>query len=173
MKIPTPRIAALAAAALFATPFTFAADSNPMEGQGRAVVTVMDGHEVPGGIPQQSLQLKVDGKQSSVTGWTPLGPQSKVELVVLIDDGARTSLGTQLSDIAKFIQTLPPNAKVAVAYMINGRAAFSAPLSSDRSAVERQLHLPMAGMPGISASPVFLPLRSREELAIERRKCAS
>ncbi len=155
MKIPTPRIAALAAAALFATPFTFAADSNPMEGQGRAVVTVMDGHEVPGGIPQQSLQLKVDGKQSSVTGWTPLGPQSKVELVVLIDDGARTSLGTQLSDIAKFIQTLPPNAKVAVAYMINGRAAFSAPLSSDRSAVERQLHLPMAGMPGINASPYF------------------
>jgi hypothetical protein len=126
-----------------------------MEGQGQAVVTVLQGQEIPGGIPQQALQLKVDGKQSNVTGWTLLGPQSKVELVVLIDDGARGSLGTQLSDIAKFIQSLPPNAKVAVAYMMNGRAAFSAPLSTDRAAVERQLHLPIAGMPGINASPYF------------------
>lgn len=155
MKIPTLKLAALAASALLAAPLAFAADSAGMEGQGQAVVTVLQGQEIPGGIPQQALQLKVDGKQSNVTGWTLLGPQSKVELVVLIDDGARGSLGTQLSDIAKFIQSLPPNAKVAVAYMMNGRAAFSAPLSTDRAAVERQLHLPIAGMPGINASPYF------------------
>ena len=84
MKIPTPKLAALTAAALLAAPLVFAADSNPMGGQGQAVVTVLQGQEIPGGIPQQALQLKVDGKQSDVTGWTQLGPQSKVELVVLI-----------------------------------------------------------------------------------------
>jgi hypothetical protein len=155
MKFPTLKLAAIAAAAALAAPLAFAADNSPMEGQGRAVVTVLQGQEIPGGIPQQALQLKIDGKQSNITGWTPLGPQSKVELVVLIDDGARGSLGTQLNDIAKFIGSLPPNAKVAVAYMMNGRAAFTAQLSTDRAAVERQLHLPIAGMPGISASPYF------------------
>jgi hypothetical protein len=156
MKIPTTKFAALAIAALFASPLAFAADNSPMEGQGRAVVTVVSGQELPGGISQQALQLKVDGKQSNITGWTSLrGPQDKIELVVLIDDGARGSLGTQMSDIAKFIGTVPPNAKVAVAYMMNGRAAFTGPFTSDRAAVERQLHLPMAGAAGINASPYF------------------
>jgi hypothetical protein len=155
MKIPATRFAALAAAAVLAAPLASAADSS-LEGQGRAVITVVHGQEVPGGIPQQSLQLKVDGKESSITGWAPLrGPQSKVELVLLIDDGARGSLGTQLSDIAKFIGSLPPNARVAVAYMLNGRAVFTGPLTTDRAAVERQLHLPLAGAAGINASPYF------------------
>ena len=48
-------------------------------------------------------------------------------MVVLIDDGARSSLGTQLPDIARFIQGLPPDAKVAVAYMQYGRAVLPAP----------------------------------------------
>jgi len=157
MKIPTIKLAAWAAAGvLFAAPVAFAADNNTQLGQGSAVVTVLNGQELPGGIPQQALQLKLDGKESSVTGWTPLrGPQSKVEFVVLIDDGARSSLGTQLSEIAKFIDGLPPNAEVALAYMMNGRAAFTGPLTADRAGVERQLHLPMGGGAGINASPYF------------------
>src|SRR5208283_3739972 len=111
---------------------------------------------IPGGIPQDALHLKVDGKDSNITGWTQLrSPQSKVEMVVLIDDGARPSLGTQMNDIAKFIQGLPPDAQVAVAYMENGRAAFAGPLTADHGGVMKELHLPMAGMPGVSASPYF------------------
>lgn len=156
MKIPNLQLAALiAAGSLFAAPLAFAADS-AQQGQGSAVITVLQGQELPGGIPQEALQLKVDGKQSDITGWKPLrGPQSKVEVVVLIDDGARTSLGLQMKDIAKFIQGLPPNAKIAVAYMMNGRAALAGPLTTDRAAVAGELHLPIAGMPGISASPYF------------------
>jgi len=156
MKIPAPKFAALAvAASIFAAAPAFSAD-NSQEGQGRAVITVLQGQEIPGGIPEQALQLKVDGKQSSITGWTQLrGPKSQVELVILIDDGARTSLGTQLSDIAGFIQSLPPNAKIAVAYMLNGQAELAGPLTTDRAALARQLHLPMAGAPGINASPYF------------------
>lgn len=153
MKIPTLKLAAaVAATVLLAVPTAFAADNSSMEGQGRAVVTVLHGEE----IPQQALQIKVNGKESSVTGWTPLrGSQSNLEFVVLIDDGARGSLGSQLSDIAKFIDGLPPNAKVAVAYMMNGRAVFTGPLTTDRASVERKLHLPLSGMPGVNASPYF------------------
>jgi hypothetical protein len=149
----------LAAGSLLAAIPALAADSNQQQGQ--AVVTVLPGSEIPGGIQQDSLHLKVDGKDSTVTGWSPLrGPQSTVEMVVLIDDGARQSLGLQLPDIAKFIQGLPPNAKVAVAYMQNGRAVFGGPrgadpLSTDRAAAVRELHLPLGGGAGASASPYF------------------
>ncbi len=150
------QLAVLAAAgALLAASLALAEDQN-QEGQGRAVVTVLSNNEIPGGIPQDALHLKVDGKDSNITGWTQLrSPQSKVEMVVLIDDGARGSLGTQMNDIAKFIQGLPPDAQVAVAYMENGRAAFAGPLTADHGGVMKELHLPMAGMPGVSASPYF------------------
>ena len=59
MKIPTPKFTAVVAGFLLAAPLAFAADSAPMEGQGRAVVTVLQGQEIPGGIPQQALQLEV------------------------------------------------------------------------------------------------------------------
>jgi hypothetical protein len=159
MKIPrlqhAARTAAMTTAVFLAVPAVFAADNN-QEGQGQAVVTVLSGQQTSGAIPQQALQLKVNGKESNITGWTALnGPQSRVEMVILIDDGARASLGTQINDIAKFIQSLPPNAKVGVAYMMNGRAAMSGPLSSDRNAIQRQLHLPLAGAAGINASPYF------------------
>jgi len=160
MKFQSFGIAALAAAGvLLAAPFAIAANSNTAVdnlGQGRAVVTILPGSETPGGIPQDALHLKIDGKESNVTGWTALqSPASRPEVVVLIDDGARTSLGLQMKDIAKFIQGLPPEAKVAAAYMQNGRAVLGAPLTTDHAAVTRELRLPAAGMPGISASPYF------------------
>ena len=147
--------ALMAAVALLAASSALAADEN-QTGQGSAVVTILSGNEIPGGIPQDALHLKVDGKDSNITGWRQLrGPASTVEMVVLIDDGARASIGTQLTDIAKFIQALPPDAKVAVAYMENGRAALAGPMTTDHSAVTKELHLPLAGAPGVSASPYF------------------
>jgi hypothetical protein len=156
MRIHNLQLAALlAAGSLLAAIPAQAADSNQQQ-QGQAVVTVLPGSEIPGGVQQDALHLKVDGKDSTVTGWSLLrGPQSEVEIVVLIDDGSRQSLGLQLPDIAKFIQGLPPNAKVAVAYMLNGRAVFGGPLSADREAAVRQLHLPLGGGAGASASPYF------------------
>lgn len=149
--------AVIAAGSLLAAVPALAADTGQAkpEASGSAVVTVLSGNEIPGGIPQQALRLKVDGKNSTVTGWTPLrGPQSAVEIVILIDNGARESLGLQMKDITKFIQGLPPNAMVAIAYMQNGKAMLAGPLSANHAAVAKQLHLPMAEVDA-SASPYF------------------
>jgi hypothetical protein len=145
----------LAAGSLLAANFSTAAGQK-QEVEGSTVVTVQPKNELPGGIPQDALHLKLDGKETAITRFAPLrGPQSKVELVVLIDDGARSSLGTQMNDIAKFIKEQRPDTKVAVAYMMNGRAAFAGPLTTDRDAVLHGLHVPLSGQPGISASPYF------------------
>lgn len=127
------------------------------QGQGHAIVTVLPkkDREAPVNILQKDLQVKVNGKESSVTNWTPLrGPNSDLELVVLIDGSAGASLGRQLGDIGSFIQSLPANAKVAVGYMDAGRAVLDAPLSTNHDQVARGLRIP-SGVAGSSGSPYF------------------
>src|SRR5215831_15691295 len=145
----------LAAAALMATP-AFAVDEN--EGHGQAVITVLPVHDketTPANLSQQDLAIKVNGKDSTITNWMPLrGENDRLELVLLIDSAARTSMATQLNDISKFVNGLPPTAKVAVAYMQNGTAALTGPLSTDHAQAAKALHIP-GGIPGASASPYF------------------
>lgn len=143
---------------LMAAPAFASANYGNLEGQGQAVVTVLPQHEgkaVPSVSPSD-LTLKVDGKLSNVTHWTPLrGPAHQIELVLLIDDSARTSLGTQMGDLQNFIREMPANAKMAIAYMENGQAVFAGPLTTDHQALLRELHLPLPGTPGVTASPYF------------------
>jgi len=148
-------VVAIAAVILIASPFARA--QNEGEGQGRVIVTALpkQNNAPPAAVPQQDVQVEVNGKKAQITHWQPLrSPDSTVELVILIDDSARASLGREFSDITHFVQTLPPNVRIAFAYMENGRAVMSGPLSADHAKVVQQIHLPIGG-PGISASPYF------------------
>jgi hypothetical protein len=126
-------------------------------GQGQAVVTVLPKHEgeLPASVTNQDLAVKVNGKNAKVTKWMQYqSPGNNLELVLLIDDSARSSLGRQMGDIEQFIKSLPPNVTAAIAYMEDGRAVFAAPLSADHGQVLSALHLP-GGVAGSSASPYF------------------
>ncbi|HEX4067503.1 MAG TPA: hypothetical protein VHZ09_15905 [Acidobacteriaceae bacterium] len=144
-----------ALALLTASPFVLA--QNEGEGQGQAIITALpkQNNAPPADIPQQDVVVQVNGKKTEIANWQALrGPNAPVELVILIDDGARASLGREFDDITHFVQSLPPNVKIAFAYMENGRAVMSAPLSADHAKVLQQIHLPIGGA-GISASPYF------------------
>jgi hypothetical protein len=131
------------------------ADSQNQQGQGQAVITVLPAKNAPAAeVSQQNLAVKVNGKDSSITNWRQYGPDSPVEMVVLIDGSARSSLGTQMSEISHFIDSLPANVRVTAAYMENGRAVLTGPLSTNRAQVAQSLHITGA-LPGISASPYF------------------
>ena len=126
-------------------------------GHGRAVVTALPAHptDPPVSIAAQQLKLKVNGKDATVTGWTQLRESnSPVELVLLIDGSARTNLGGQFSAITGFVNEIPTNTKIAIAYMEEGRAAMAGPLSSDPAQVLQGLRMP-AGMAGSNGSPYF------------------
>ncbi|MDR3792026.1 MAG: hypothetical protein P4L03_01475 [Terracidiphilus sp.] len=126
-------------------------------GHGQAIVTVLPKHEgvLPPSITQQDFLVKVNGQKAKVTLWTPYrAAEERIELVVLIDSSTRSSLGQQWGDIAKFIQSLPPNTKAGIAYMANGRSMFAGPLSADRAEVLKNLRM-QGGWPGSSASPYF------------------
>jgi hypothetical protein len=146
-------IVSLAAGAMLMAGPAFSQNEN--QGQGQAVVTVLPGHEGSQNLSPRDLTVKLNGNASSITNLTPLrGQNDRLELVVLIDDSARSSLGTQLKDIANFVNNLPANAKVSIAYMQNGIAKFSGPLTADHTQALRGLRLTV-GAPGSSASPYF------------------
>jgi hypothetical protein len=147
-----------AAAILCAAP---AFPQGEKDGQGQAVVTILPKHSsesAPMALPpdaKSNMTLKINGKDSAVTSFVPLrGPQSPLELVVLLDSGARSSLGRQFDDITHFVQGLPPNVRIAIAYMQNGRSVFATQLTADHAQALKNLHLP-GGASGSDASPYF------------------
>lgn len=157
MRIRNFNLAVFSAATVLLAAAPVFSQSDFDSGQGKAVVTVLPTQqtaEAPS-ISASQLALKVNGKPVNIAAWKALaGNNAPVQLVVMIDDAARGSIGTQLKDIAQFIQSLPPSAEAGVAYMDNGRAALAGPLSSDHAAVARELRVPN-GAPGISGSPYF------------------
>ena len=145
------------AAALFLLPLSFA---SPLHAQAAgeapeasAIVTALPKASDAPPIPRQQIQVSIDGKQTQPTLWRPYA-RGPLELVILIDGSARSSLGRNFDDLTKFINDLPPNVSVGVAYMQNGSAVFSAPLSNDHATVVKEIHLP-GGSAGSSASPYF------------------
>lgn len=149
--------AALALALAAGTVLTASPAIAQNQGQGRAVVTILPSQKTNtvGQIATQNLKVKINGKESTVTGFNSLqDANSPIELVLLIDSGARTSLGTQFNDIRKFVGEMPPNTRMAIAYMVNGRAEFASQLSSNAGDVLKGLHL-SNGVPGSNASPYF------------------
>jgi hypothetical protein len=151
---PVGLIAALPlfAAATALTAYGQSSDAVPA----KTVITVLSKNaEEPAAIQPQDLKIQVNGKSVQADNVTPLrGDRAGLELVILIDSGARNSLGRQMGEIADFVKSLPPSTNVAIAYMMNGQAVFQQPFTTDKSLALRALHLP-GGTAGSSASPYF------------------
>ncbi|HEX6770925.1 MAG TPA: hypothetical protein VF126_02790 [Acidobacteriaceae bacterium] len=124
-----------------------------------SIVTVEPkrGGELAEPVSANSVKVKVDGKDTPVAGWTAYGPNAtepNLQLVLLIDDGARSSLGLHLQELQKFINSQPATTEVAVAYMRNGTAQFTAPFTTDHEKAAQTLRLPISGA-ATNGSPYF------------------
>ena len=83
------------------------------------------------------------------------GDQGNVQLFVLLDDSSRSSsLGVQLPELRKFVESLPPNVEVGIGYMQNGRVAPAQAITEDHEKAAAALRLPL-GTPGGNGSPYF------------------
>ena len=112
------------------------------------------GNDVP--VIQKNEVMVYEGKdRDQVVDWIPAqGDHSAQEVFILLDDSSSTDLGSQLDDIRKFIDGLPPATLVGVAYMRNGTAQIAQNPSSDHAAAAKALRLPQ-GIAGANASPYF------------------
>lgn len=88
-----------------------------------------------------------------VTGWTPVsGDRDPLDLFILIDDSARTSVSSQFSDLREFIQSLPKTTLVGVGHMRNGTVRVVQDLTTDHRQAANALRIPL-GSPGVYGSP--------------------
>jgi VWFA-related protein len=122
----------------------------------RAIVTAdTKSNESAVTVPRQTISVLENRKPQEVTGWVPLrGERSGLQLVVLLDDSARSNLGLQLDDLRKFITGLPANAEVAVGYMRNGTPNLVQTFTTDHNQAAQSLRLPN-GTAGGNGSPYF------------------
>ena len=99
------------------------------------------------------IKIKVNGKEEKLTGWSQV-PASGIQVAILIDEGLRQSIGTELSALQSFTKELPEGAQIYVGYMRNGSVFTAQSFTTDHGAAAASFRLPL-GSPGISASPYF------------------
>jgi hypothetical protein len=105
-------------------------------------------------VPSVSdLTIDVNGRKEALSAWAPVAPNG-AQVAVLIDDGIRESVGTQLDTIRAWILHLPVGTEVLVGYMQNGRVVAEQPFTADHALAATGVHIPM-GLAGDSASPYF------------------
>lgn len=130
--------------------------SPPTGAPAHMVVTVEARHgNTPPEITQQDVMVYEGHNRDQVTDWIPArDDHSALEFVILIDDGASLSLGSQLEDIRQFINAQPTTTKIGIAYMQNGMAQVVQNPTSDHAQAAKALRLPQ-GIMGADASPYF------------------
>ena len=96
------------------------------------------------------LNSKAGGAITSIEKIQPNGTQ----IAILIDDGLRFSIGSEITNLRKFVANLPEGTEVAVGFMQNGSVRMTHPFTTDHALAADDFHLPI-GMPGIAGSPYF------------------
>src|SRR5882757_3945209 len=138
------------AAALLASAMTMQAQQEgPLATQ--SIVTLDS--KTPQTPTPSSLTAKVNRHDSQITAVSAVKPNG-TQVALLIDDGLRSSVGRQLSDLKSFINSLPAGVEIFVGYMQNGRVVASQDFTTEHASAAASLRLPMSGA-GISASPYF------------------
>ena len=74
-----------------------------------------------------SVVITVVGQKS---GLAPVNGQGGLQLWLLIDDGSRTTLGSQLAGLKAFVLAQPATTQVGIGYMRNGAVQAVPPLTS-------------------------------------------
>lgn len=101
-------------------------------------------------VEQQDITVYQGNEKRPVTGFKPL--QGSMQLMILIDDSARGSFGTEINGLKQFVNALPADTEAAVGYMRNGYTQVVHNFSKDHSAVANSIRLPM-GPGGADVSP--------------------
>ncbi len=105
----------------------------------------------PATVAPADVVLDLDGHATPLQSFAPLAPED-TQVALLIDDGLRTSVGRQFTDIQSFLTGLKPGVEVMLGYMQNGRVLTVQPFTTNHADAAQKLRLPF-GTPGLSASP--------------------
>jgi hypothetical protein len=149
-KSRSPFIFSVCALSIFLA--TAPAQNAPAQANASMVVTLEPKHgkQIP---PVDAADIEVtQGKQKdTVTEFRSL-QGSPLQLMLLIDNSSQSSFDIQINDLKKWINSLPSNVEVGVAYMQNGMAAMAHELTSDHAAAADSVRITV-GIGGADVSP--------------------
>jgi len=104
-------------------------------------------------IKPQDVIVNQGKQRVQVTDWVRAqGDHAGLDLFILIDDSASSSLGSQLDDLRAFIKAQPSTTLVGVGYMQNAVVKLAQDLTNDHEAAAKALRLPL-GSVGAYGSP--------------------
>src|SRR5260370_9523149 len=136
----------LAVAALASGLWSAAAQEASSTGVAVHVVVTVEprhGSNVPV-INREDVMVYQGHDRAKVTDWLPLqGEHAGLQLFILIDDPASSSLRSQLEDIRQFIDAQPSTTAIGVAYMRNGTADILQNPTNDHAPAPKPLPLPL------------------------------
>ncbi|MGA2712622.1 MAG: hypothetical protein ABSG41_05905 [Bryobacteraceae bacterium] len=115
------------------------------------VVTVeaRHGHDVPV-LSREDFMVRLEREKTQVTDAVPLlGGNADLELFILVDEASPLTLGSQLADVRRFINSQAPNTAIGIGYMRNGMVDTAQALTRDHVRAAKALRLPM----GAGSSP--------------------
>lgn len=105
-------------------------------------------------LGRQDVIVHEQHQARRVLSLTPLrGPNAPLQLVIFIDSSSTPEIGAQFGDISRFVQKLPGEASVAVAYSLNGSARMEQNFTTDRAAIRKALHLPLG--PSVGNTDIY------------------
>lgn len=113
----------------------------------RVTVTAVGRHgEPPAEVAREDVIVFQDSDHRPVVEWVPAqGEHAGLDLVILMEDSLDPSVGGHLRELAEFIRSLPPTARVGVAYARNGIATFTQEFTSDHEQAAKALRIPLGG----------------------------
>ncbi len=148
-------LADVALACAVFVPCAFAGQDGNTPGVPVSMVVTLEGKnhkEIPPIEPQDIIVSQGKDKRP-VTNLIPAGQSNKgMQLLMLIDDSARFSFGTEINTLKQFVNSLPANTEIAIGYMRNGTNQMVANFTRDHAAAANSIRLTL-GMGGADVSP--------------------
>ncbi len=107
------------------------------------------GHNVD--LSRDDLVVKEARSERAVSDLRHLS-SGRSQILLLIDDSAGSTFGTEIPAVKKFITALPAGDEVAIGYMHNGLAQLTGDFTADHAQAARTVRLP-EGIGGADVSP--------------------
>lgn len=116
------------------------------------VVTVLGPKfTAPPAIGKDDIVVREGDARRDVRDWIPAqGDKAGLELVILIDDADRMTVGKQFDDLTSFIKSLPSSTSVGIYYASNNTITTGSQITPDHDAAAKALRLPLGS--GVGAS---------------------
>jgi hypothetical protein len=104
-------------------------------------------------IEQQDLTVSEGKDKRPVTGLQPFqGEHADMQLLLLLDDSAGSSMNTEIRTLKQFVTSLPSTTQVAIGYMRNGMTQLTQDFTADHAAAAKTIRVVM-GPGGADVSP--------------------